>query len=175
VPVPVAKWSKARVCGRSLAEIAGSKPAGSMDVCLFWVFMLSSRGLCDGPIPRTEESYRLPCFIVCDRETSRMRRPWLELGCCDGERRKTMSTYYAWKFLSVLNMAAIPPHDCYLESGFHLTLQDTYKAVQIWPGRFVYKQVTLCPGHIWTTLYILQSDIGHIKALYFYPFIFLYT
>jgi hypothetical protein len=29
-----------------------------------------------------------------------------------------------------------------------------YKVVQIWPGRFVCKQVTVCPGHIWTTLYI---------------------
>jgi hypothetical protein len=28
-----------------------------------------------------------------------------------------------------------------------------YKVVQIWPGLFVYKQVTVCPGHIWTTLY----------------------
>jgi hypothetical protein len=31
-----------------------------------------------------------------------------------------------------------------------------YKVVQIWPGRFVCKQVTVCPGHIWTTLYILN-------------------
>jgi hypothetical protein len=29
-----------------------------------------------------------------------------------------------------------------------------YKVVQIWPGLFVCKQVTVCPGHIWTTLYI---------------------
>jgi hypothetical protein len=28
-----------------------------------------------------------------------------------------------------------------------------YKVVQILPGRFVCKQVTVCPGHIWTTLY----------------------
>jgi hypothetical protein len=27
-----------------------------------------------------------------------------------------------------------------------------YKVVQIWPGWFVCKQVTVCPGHIWTTL-----------------------
>jgi hypothetical protein len=27
--------------------------------------------------------------------------------------------------------------------------------VQIWPGLFVCKQVTVCPGYIWTTLYIL--------------------
>jgi hypothetical protein len=29
-----------------------------------------------------------------------------------------------------------------------------YKVVQIWPGLFVCKQVTVCPGHFWTTLYI---------------------
>ena len=28
-----------------------------------------------------------------------------------------------------------------------------YKVVQIWPGLFVCKQVTVCAGHIWTTLY----------------------
>jgi hypothetical protein len=28
-----------------------------------------------------------------------------------------------------------------------------YKVVQIWPGLFVCKQVTVFPGHIWTTLY----------------------
>ena len=28
-----------------------------------------------------------------------------------------------------------------------------YKVVQIWPGLCVCKQVTVCPGHIWTTLY----------------------
>jgi hypothetical protein len=29
-----------------------------------------------------------------------------------------------------------------------------YKVVQIWLGLFVCKQVTVCPGHIWTTLYM---------------------
>jgi hypothetical protein len=29
-----------------------------------------------------------------------------------------------------------------------------YNVVQIWLGRFVCKQVTVCPGHIWTTLYL---------------------
>jgi hypothetical protein len=32
---PVATWSKARVCGRSLTGTAGSNPAGNVDVCLF--------------------------------------------------------------------------------------------------------------------------------------------
>jgi len=33
----VAVRSEAWVCGRSLAGIAGSNPAGGMDVCLLWV------------------------------------------------------------------------------------------------------------------------------------------
>ena len=38
--------------------------------------VLSGRGLCDGPITRPEESYRLCCVVVCDIETSRMMGPW---------------------------------------------------------------------------------------------------
>jgi len=38
--------------------------------------VLSGRGLCDELITRPEESYRLWCVVVCDPETSWMRRPW---------------------------------------------------------------------------------------------------
>ena len=38
--------------------------------------LLSGRGLCDGLITGPEESYQLWCFVVCDLETSRMRRSW---------------------------------------------------------------------------------------------------
>ena len=63
--------------GRSHADIVGSNPTGDMDVCLLWVlFMLSGRGLCDELITRPDESYRLRCVVVCDLETSWMRRPW---------------------------------------------------------------------------------------------------
>jgi hypothetical protein len=68
VPIPVTARSKAYVCGRSPAEIVGSNPAGGMDVFLLCV--LSGRGLCDGLITRTDESYRLWCVVVCDQETS---------------------------------------------------------------------------------------------------------
>ena len=33
-PIPVTERSKARVCGRSFAGIAGSNPAAGMGVCL---------------------------------------------------------------------------------------------------------------------------------------------
>ena len=38
--------------------------------------LLSGRGLCDELITRPEESYRLWCVVMCDLETSRMRRRW---------------------------------------------------------------------------------------------------
>jgi hypothetical protein len=44
-----------------------------MFVCCEWC-VLSGRGLCDGLITRPEESYRLWCILVCDVETSRLRR-----------------------------------------------------------------------------------------------------
>jgi hypothetical protein len=34
--------------------------------------VLSGRGLCDEPITRPEESYRLCCVVVCYLETSRI-------------------------------------------------------------------------------------------------------
>jgi hypothetical protein len=39
-----------------------------------------------------------------------------------------------------------------------------YKVVQILPGLFVCKQVTVCLGHIWTTLYILNFRQVNGKA-----------
>jgi hypothetical protein len=39
------------------------------ECCVF-----SGRGLCDGLITRSEESYRLWCVVVCDQETSKTRR-----------------------------------------------------------------------------------------------------
>ena len=51
-----------------------------------WMFVccdccvLSGRGICDELITRPEESYRLWCVVVCDLETSKMRRPWPTLG-----------------------------------------------------------------------------------------------
>ena len=50
-----------------------------MFVC-FECCVLSGRGLCDGLITHPQESYRLWCAVVCDVESSKMRRPWPALG-----------------------------------------------------------------------------------------------
>jgi len=72
MPAPVATRSKAWVCGCSLVGIAGSNPA--------WVCLLLDRGICDEMITRPEESYRVWCVVMCDREASTLTRPvhwWL--------------------------------------------------------------------------------------------------
>jgi hypothetical protein len=44
--------------------------------------VLSGRGLCNEMIARREKSYQLWCDVVCDLETSWMRRSWSTGGCC---------------------------------------------------------------------------------------------
>ena len=61
-----------------------------------WMFVcceycvLSGRGLCDELITLLEESYRLWCVVVCDQETSRMRRSWPSLSSSATGKKKTI-------------------------------------------------------------------------------------
>ena len=65
-----------------------------------WMFVcceccvLSGRGLCDELITLPEESYRLWWVVVCDLETSRMRRPWPTLGRTATEKKWIRFTQY---------------------------------------------------------------------------------
>ena len=63
----MAARSKAWVSGRLLFGIAGSHPAGGRDVSLSLscdCSVLSDAGLCERPITRPEESYRVGCVGV---------------------------------------------------------------------------------------------------------------
>ena len=53
--------------------------------------VLSGRGLCDELITRPEESYRLWRVVVCDLQTSWMRRPWPTGGCHIKSKLRTSS------------------------------------------------------------------------------------
>jgi len=65
-----------------------------------WMFVcceccvLSGRGLCDELITRPEESYRLWCVVLCDLETSRMRRPRPALGRSATAKKKKLYILY---------------------------------------------------------------------------------
>jgi len=51
---------------------------------------LPGRGLCDELITFPEESYRLWCVVVCDLETSWIRRPWPALGRSATAKKKKL-------------------------------------------------------------------------------------
>jgi len=82
-PVPIAALLRRRSAAARLLRSWVRIPPGA------WIFvcckccLLSGRGLCDELITRPEESYRMWFVVVCDLETSRMRRPWPTGGCCD--------------------------------------------------------------------------------------------
>ena len=66
--IPVAARSKASVCGRSVAAIASSNPAGGMDmsVCCECCVLLGT-GPCIGLITRPEESCSECGVCECDQ------------------------------------------------------------------------------------------------------------
>ena len=89
---------------RSLRLWVRIPPGAWMFVCCE-CYVLSGRGLCEGPITRQEKSYRLWC-VVCDLETSWMRRPWptgrLSL------QKQTPTHYYETEALTVKSIRVAP-------------------------------------------------------------------
>jgi len=71
VPVPVA--ARRSLAARLLRLWVRIPPGAWIFVCCECC-VLSGRGLCDGLIIRSEESYRMWRVVVCDQETSQTRR-----------------------------------------------------------------------------------------------------
>ena len=73
------QWPRGLRCRSAAARLlrlwVRNPPGAWMSVCCDYC-VLSSRGVCDELITRPEESYRLLCVVVCDLDTSWMRRPW---------------------------------------------------------------------------------------------------
>ena len=51
---------------------------------------MSDGGPCDALITRPEGFYRMWCIVVCDLETSRMRRPWPTGGSCAKKKNSNL-------------------------------------------------------------------------------------
>jgi hypothetical protein len=71
-----------------------------MDVCLFFMFVLSGRSLCDGLIPRPEESYRLWCVFECDQ----VKNKYLDTYCewVEEVRTTNKQVYFSFVYSIVL-------------------------------------------------------------------------
>jgi len=89
------QWPRGLKCRSAVARLLGlwvRIPPEEWEFVCYECCMMSGRGLCDELITHPEESYRLWCVVVCDLETSRMRRPWPTGGC----RAKNKQTKESW-------------------------------------------------------------------------------
>jgi len=93
--------------------------------------VLSGRGLCDKLIPCSEESW-LWCVVVCDLETSWMRRPWPTGGCCakNKQTNKHQANRSTWLCLCKLQL--------HTPITYQLTNQLTY-SINPWSGDLLEK------------------------------------
>jgi hypothetical protein len=121
-----------------------------MDVCCECC-VLSCRGFYHELITRPEESYLLWCVVVCDIETSRMRRPWPwpTLGRrATRKKNKNNNRRHIYRTLELVDFLEYE----YMEENWHGYLKSTG-----WNGWFYVKPVTedqLNPT--WTSLRILK-------------------
>ena len=86
--------------------------------------VLSVRGVCDGPIPRPEESYRLWCVLACYLETSRMRQAKKPLWVVNASRRRRRR----WRLVnhnvysSAVLKQQLPRHESYASITDYYTI-----------------------------------------------------
>jgi hypothetical protein len=66
--------------------------------------VLSGRGLCDGPIPRPEESYRLWCVCVCVCECGQVKINNLDTCCEQVEEGRTAKGNFSFNIILRLDV-----------------------------------------------------------------------
>ena len=106
--IPVAAWPKAWVCGCSLDGIAGSNPSGDIDFFSCECYVLSGRGLCDGPISRPEESYRVWCVLGVIYKPQQ----WGGLGLLGTVDPKNITNNIIFFFMLILKSHFTYPGNC---------------------------------------------------------------
>jgi hypothetical protein len=133
------------------------------------VFVLSRRGLRDGPIPGPEESYRLWCVSECDQVENRNPRHLLWVG----RRGKEYET----RQISDLSISAIclplqyPTLQCYRESSL-LLLRERDRPFWVGLQISVTFNLLMLSPEMWIHLVFAEvSELHHIISeisVYFY-------
>jgi hypothetical protein len=107
--------------------------------------LLSDRGLCDKLITRPEESYGLWCVVVCDLETSKMRRSWPALGRSTTAKKKNLiSSQWSFRF-------------CFADHNFRCNCY-------IWTYYY-----NICPTRCNFTQFILSGNCFTYLGWYYHP------
>jgi hypothetical protein len=146
LPIPMAVRSKAWVCGRSLAEIVGSNPAGGNACLSFECCVLSGRCLCEELITRPEESYRLWCVWVWTRNLINEEA----VGCCV---KQIYSLFYNTKYCKV-SMQSLEILACRLP--VILTFRGHW--LRHAPTSLTFNNCTLCPHCVCVLCIYLRTN-----------------
>jgi hypothetical protein len=93
VPIPVAARSKAWVCGRSVAGIAGSNPTKGHGCRSFVSLMCCQTEVSASGRSLVQRSPTKCGVSESDREASIIRRPWPTRGCCAFEKKNAFYTF----------------------------------------------------------------------------------
>jgi hypothetical protein len=131
-----------------------------------WTFVcweccvLSSSGLCEGLITRPEESYGLWCVVVCDLETSGMRRPWSTGGCRVENKETHTEQRRAWDMLPYIDEES--DLDVKYFNGLKSYLEHRSHAVRCFQigGRTYEYQVMVNKAFILSALIVPSSNIS---------------
>ena len=143
------KWRLRPIIGRETCNRTGLKP--------FCRFHAIARSMPEFQVifsrahesAKSDSELRLVCLYVCPRGTT-----WLPVDGVDeiwylSFLRKSVEKMHLSSKSSKNNWYSTWTSSAHTKKYIIFI----YKVVQIWPGLFVCKQVTVCPGHIWTTLY----------------------
>jgi hypothetical protein len=131
-----------------------------------WMFVcceccvLSGRGLCDKPITRPDESYRMWCVVLCYLKISRMRKLWPALGrSATGKKNRVVFMYITSIRLRICLPTVV---DVLLFIGCfkqHFRNHNEPYTPQHMPG---YKVLL----HAWGTIYIELSDLAGLDCTF---------
>ena len=86
------QWPRGLRCRYAAARLLRLRvriPPGSWMFVCSECCVLSGRGLCDEPITRPEESYRLWCVVVCDLENLKNEEAMTRVGSQRHQKKKT--------------------------------------------------------------------------------------
>jgi hypothetical protein len=126
----------------------------SYECCLLWV----TRGLCDGPIPRPEESYRVCARTRC---TSTLRQPRPEL-CCSAIKDELI-------FLDVSENTAFY---MFTNVNYHTQFTAMYVWVCVCVGLVRYGCFDNCVGVL--VVCVLVFTVFFIVCTVFFCFVYVY-
>jgi hypothetical protein len=110
--------------------------------------VLSGRVLCDELITHPKESYWRWCIVVCDLETSVMRRPWLALGCSAIGRKIKTCMLFILTILFVYVLSCVETFHIQLSYNKYWISWSMYIYICMYACIYIREITSTCMSHL---------------------------